>query len=37
MLTWFGNVKTMWKLIMGFALTGVLVAAMGGKIRRAHV
>jgi methyl-accepting chemotaxis protein len=32
MLTWFGNVKTMWKLIMGFALTGVLVAAMGGII-----
>ena len=30
MVTWFGNIKTMWKLILGFALTGVLVAAMGG-------
>ena len=30
MVTWFGNMKTMWKLILGFALTGVLVAVMGG-------
>ena len=30
MVTWFGNLKTMWKLILGFALTGVFVAAMGG-------
>ena len=30
MVTWFGNLKTMWKLILGFALTGVLVAVMGG-------
>ena len=30
MVTWFGNMKTMWKLILGFALTGMLVAAMGG-------
>ncbi|MEO7861859.1 MAG: HAMP domain-containing protein, partial [Nitrospirales bacterium] len=32
MVTWFGNMKTMWKLILGFALTGVLVAVMGGII-----
>jgi hypothetical protein len=32
MVTWFGNIKTMWKLILGFALTGVLVATMGGII-----
>ncbi|TKB71139.1 MAG: HAMP domain-containing protein [Nitrospira sp.] len=32
MVTWFGNMKTMWKLILGFVLTGVLVAAMGGII-----
>ena len=30
MVTWFGNMKTMWKLILGFALTGMLVAMMGG-------
>ncbi|MEK7351723.1 MAG: methyl-accepting chemotaxis protein [Nitrospirota bacterium] len=30
MMTWFGNMKTMWKLILGFALTGVLVIIMGG-------
>ena len=32
MVMWFGNMKTMWKLILGFALTGMLVAAMGGII-----
>jgi methyl-accepting chemotaxis protein len=32
MVTWFGNMKTMWKLILGFALTGVLVVAMGGVL-----
>ena len=32
MATWFGNLKTMWKMILGFVLTGVLVAAMGGII-----
>ncbi|THJ12731.1 MAG: HAMP domain-containing protein, partial [Nitrospira sp. CG24C] len=32
MVTWFGNLKTMWKLILGFALTGVFVAVMGGII-----
>ncbi|MEK7351262.1 MAG: HAMP domain-containing protein, partial [Nitrospirota bacterium] len=32
MVTWFGNMKTVWKLILGFALTGVLFAAMGGII-----
>ena len=30
MVTWFGNMKTMWKLILGSALTGMLVAVMGG-------
>ena len=30
MVTWFGNMKTIWKLILGFALTGMLVAVMGG-------
>ena len=30
MLTWFGNIKTMWKLMLGFALVGVIMAVMGG-------
>ncbi len=29
MLTWFGNLKTMWKLMIGFALMGVIMSAMG--------
>ena len=29
MVTWFGNLKTMWKLMLGFALMGVIMSAMG--------
>ena len=29
MLTWFGNLKTMWKLMIGFALMGVVMSVMG--------
>jgi methyl-accepting chemotaxis protein len=32
MVTWFENLKTMWKLMLGFALTGVFVALMGGIV-----
>src|SRR6185295_19560139 len=30
MVTWFGNMKTMWKLMLGFALMSVIVCALGG-------
>ena len=30
MVTWFGNMKTMWKLILGFALMGVFMCMLGG-------
>ena len=30
MLTWFGNMKTMWKLMLGFALMGAIMCALGG-------
>jgi methyl-accepting chemotaxis protein len=29
MMTWFGNLKTTWKLMIGFALMGVIMSAMG--------
>lgn len=29
MLTWFGNLKTMWKLMIGFALMGVVMCVLG--------
>ena len=29
MLTWFGNMKTMWKLMVGFALMGAFMCALG--------
>jgi methyl-accepting chemotaxis protein len=32
MMTWFGNIKMMWKLMLGFALVGVFVALMGGFV-----
>ena len=30
MLIWFGNIKTMWKLMLGFAMVGLIMAVMGG-------
>ena len=30
MVTWFGNIKTMWKLMLGFALMGVIMCVLGG-------
>ncbi len=30
MATWFGNLKTMWKLMLGFALMGVIMCVLGG-------
>jgi methyl-accepting chemotaxis protein len=30
MLTWFGNIKTMWKLMLGFALMGAIMCVLGG-------
>ena len=29
MLTWFGNLRTMWKLMLGFALMGAIMCALG--------
>ncbi|MEO5954591.1 MAG: methyl-accepting chemotaxis protein [Nitrospiraceae bacterium] len=29
MLTWFGNMKTMWKLMLGFALMGAIMCVLG--------
>ena len=29
MVTWFGNLKTMWKLMLGFALMGMIMCVMG--------
>src|SRR6185295_11295127 len=30
MPTWFGNMKTMWKLMLGFALMSVIMCVLGG-------
>ena len=30
MVTWFGNIKTIWKLMLGFALMGVIMCVLGG-------
>lgn len=30
MVVWFGNLKTMWKLMLGFALTSMLATVIGG-------
>ncbi|MGB4067975.1 MAG: MCP four helix bundle domain-containing protein, partial [Nitrospira sp.] len=29
MVTWFGNMKTMWKLMLGFAVMGVIMCILG--------
>ena len=29
MVTWFGNMKTMWKLMLGFALMGAIMCVLG--------
>ncbi|MEO8045804.1 MAG: methyl-accepting chemotaxis protein [Nitrospirota bacterium] len=30
MVIWFGNLRTMWKLMLGFALMGVIMCVLGG-------